>query len=111
MDARVENANPVKQLLGFGQSPWLDFIRRNFITDGSLQKLLDSDGISGITSNPSIFEKAMGSGPDYDTQFKQLAADGSKDASVIYETMAIDDIRHAADLLRPVYDRTEGTDG
>ena len=106
-----QNASPLKQLLGFGQSPWLDFIRRNFVTDGSLQKLLDNDGLSGMTSNPSIFEKAMSSGAEYDAQFKQLAAGGALDASGLYEAMAIDDIRHAADVLRPVFDRTKGLDG
>jgi transaldolase/glucose-6-phosphate isomerase len=104
-------ANPVKQLLAHGQSPWLDFIRRSFIADGSLKKLVDADGLGGVTSNPSIFEKAMGSGADYDPQFKALAAGGTHDANELYETMAVDDIRHAADVLRPVYDRTRGLDG
>ena len=105
------DANPVKQLLAHGQSPWLDFIRRSFIADGSLKKLVDADGLGGVTSNPSIFEKAMGSGADYDPQFKTLAADGVHDANDLYETMAVDDIRHAADVLRPVYERTRGLDG
>jgi transaldolase/glucose-6-phosphate isomerase len=103
--------NPVKQLLAYGQSPWLDFIRRSFIADGNLKRLVDSDGLGGVTSNPSIFEKAMGSGADYDSQFKELAAGGLHDVNELYETMAVDDIRHAADVLRPVYDRTKGLDG
>jgi transaldolase/glucose-6-phosphate isomerase len=103
--------SPVKQLLAHGQSPWLDFIRRGFVADGSLKKLVDEDGLGGVTSNPSIFEKAMGSGADYDTQFKELAASGEHDANALYETMAVDDIRHAADVLRPVFDRTRGLDG
>jgi transaldolase/glucose-6-phosphate isomerase len=103
--------NPLKQLSAYGQSPWLDFIRRSYVEDGSLKRLVDEDGLGGVTSNPSIFEKAMGSGSDYDSQFKALAASGEHDANSLYETMAVDDIRHAADVLRPVYDRTGGLDG
>ncbi len=104
-------ANPVKQLLGEGQSPWLDFIRRSFIADGSLQKLVDTDGLGGVTSNPSIFEKAMGSGNDYDAEFKTLAQGGMKDAQEIYETMAVADIQAVAKVLHPVFERTKGLDG
>jgi transaldolase/glucose-6-phosphate isomerase len=104
-------ANPVKMLLNEGQSPWLDFVRRSFILDGSLQKLVETDGLGGVTSNPSIFEKAMGSGTDYDEEFKRLAAGGEHDAQDIYETMAVADIQHVADVLRPVFDRTKGLDG
>jgi len=103
--------NPVKQLLGLGQSPWLDFIRRDFIVNGSLQRQVETDGLGGVTSNPSIFEKAMGHGTDYDEEFKMLAAGGEHDAQAIYETMAVADIRHVADVLRPVFDRTKGLDG
>ncbi len=104
-------ANPVKQLLDQGQSPWLDFVRRSFIADGSLQKLVESDGLGGVTSNPSIFEKAMGSGDDYDAEFKTLVAGGQRDAQEIYETLAVGDIQHVADVLRPVFERTKGLDG
>ena len=104
-------ANPVKQLLKEGQSPWLDFVRRSFILDGSLQKLVETDGLGGVTSNPSIFEKAMGSGTDYDEEFKHLAAAGEHDAQNIYETMAVADIQHVADVLKPVFERTKGLDG
>ncbi len=104
-------ANPVKQLLGEGQSPWLDFVRRSFVRDGSLQKLVDSDGLGGVTSNPSIFEKAMGHGTDYDDEFKQLAAGGEHDAQDIYETMAVADIQDVARVLHPVFERTRGLDG
>ncbi len=103
--------SPLKQLETFHQSPWLDFIRRGFIADGSLKKLVEEDGLKGVTSNPSIFEKAMGSGGDYDDQFKQLAGDGKHDAQSIYETMAVADIQHATEVLKPVYDATEGLDG
>ena len=105
------SANPVKQLLSEGQSPWLDFIRRSFIADGSLQKLVETDGLGGVTSNPSIFEKAMGSGNDYDDEFKTLAQGGLKDAQEIYETMAVADIQAVAKVLHPVFERTKGLDG
>jgi transaldolase/glucose-6-phosphate isomerase len=113
MDSIVTQAttNPLQQLSASGQSPWLDFIRRSFIAEGKLQKLVEEDGLGGVTSNPSIFEKAMGSGADYDDQFKQLAADGALDANQLYETMAVADIQHATENLRPVFDRTEGLDG
>ena len=104
-------ANPVKQLLSEGQSPWLDFVRRSFVRDGSLQKLVDTDGLGGVTSNPSIFEKAMGHGTDYDDEFKQLAAGGEHDAQDIYETMAVADIHDVARVLHPVFERTRGLDG
>ncbi len=107
----ARNANPVKQLLNEGQSPWLDFVRRSFVRDGSLQKLVDEDGLGGVTSNPSIFEKAMGHGTDYDEAFKQLAMGGEHDAVEIYETMAVADIQDVAEVLRPVFERTRGLDG
>jgi transaldolase/glucose-6-phosphate isomerase len=111
MDTVVQTANPIRQLSLAGQSPWLDFIRRGFIADGSLKKLVDEDGLGGVTSNPSIFEKAMGAGADYDEQFKQLVAAGEHDANALYETMAVTDIQHATEVLRPVFERTEGLDG
>ena len=103
--------SPLKQLLAEGQSPWLDFIRRSFVDDGSLKKLVDEDGLGGVTSNPSIFEKAMGSGADYDVQFKELAANGEMDANALYETMAVQDIQHVAEVLHPVFEKTKGLDG
>ena len=111
MDMQTETANPLKSLEQFGQSPWLDFIERKFLQDGSLQTLIERDGLKGMTSNPSIFEKAMGHGTNYDPGFKELAAKGDRDAQTIYETLAIQDIQHAADLLRPVYDATNKVDG
>ena len=112
MDTNQPNTgNALKQLGAYGQSPWLDFIRRSFTADGSLQTIIDRDGLRGITSNPSIFQKAMGEGTDYDAGFKQLADRGDHDALDIYEALAIEDIQHAADLLRPVYDATKGVDG
>ena len=108
----ADNAgNPLQQLGKFGQSPWLDFIQRSFIENGGLQKLVREDGLKGVTSNPAIFEKAMGHGTDYDAQFKQIVESGNTDASEIYETLAIDDIKAAADVLKPVWDETKGVDG
>ncbi|MCQ8239958.1 bifunctional transaldolase/phosoglucose isomerase [Rhizosaccharibacter radicis] len=103
--------NPLKKLEAVKQSPWLDFIQRSFIHDGSLKKLVDEDGLKGVTSNPAIFEKAMGHGTDYDDQFKQLVGGGNTDVSTLYETMAIEDIRAACAVLKPVWDATEGLDG
>ena len=112
MDTNVAKAgNALKQLAAFGQSPWLDFIRRSFTADGSLQRLIDTDGLKGITSNPSIFQKGMGEGTDYDAGFVALAALGDHDAQGIYEHLAIEDIQQAADLMRPVYEATAKVDG
>ena len=106
----VETGSPLKQLEAFGQSPWLDFIQRSFTADG-LQALIDRDGLKGITSNPAIFQKAMGEGTDYDAGFKALAERGDHDALDIYEALAIEDIQQAADRMRPVYDATGKVDG
>ena len=101
----------LQQLEQFGQSPWLDFIQRSFLSDGKMKDLIDRDGLKGMTSNPAIFEKAMGHGTDYDEGFQKLAAKGDVDARDFYEALAIEDIRNAADLLRPVYDKTKKIDG
>ena len=87
--------NPLVQLEQYQQSPWLDFIQRSFTQSGALKKLVDEDGLKGVTSNPSIFEKAMRQGSDYDNQFIQLVSSGITDVVDLYETMAIDDIRNA----------------
>ena len=102
--------NPLKRLESFGQSPWLDFIQRSFIGP-QLQELIDRDGLKGITSNPAIFEKAMGHGTDYDAGFKALADKADHDALDVYEALAVEDIQHACDALRPVYDGTHKIDG
>ena len=104
-------ANSLKQLEAFGQSPWLDFIQRSFTAEGKLQALIDRDGLKGVTSNPSIFQKAMGEGTDYDAGFKALADRGDHDAQDIYEALAIEDIQQACDVLRPVWDATGKVDG
>ena len=103
--------NPLQSLAGFKQSPWLDFIQRSFLLEGKLAAMVKDDGLKGVTSNPSIFEKAMGHGSDYDEQFKTLVAQGNSNVSDLYETMAIEDIRTAAEVLRPVWQETGGLDG
>ena len=100
--------NPLQQIGTYGQSVWLDFISRKTIHDGTLQRLIDT-GVVGMTSNPAIFEKAM-SGNEYDAEIATLARAGN-DANSIYQTLAIEDVQAAADLLRPIYDRTKGDDG
>ena len=108
---QATTGNALKQLEGFGQSPWLDFIQRSFIHDGSLKALIDRDGLKGVTSNPSIFQKAMGEGTDYDDGFKELAGRGDHDALDIYEALAEEDIQHACDVMRPVFEATKRVDG
>ncbi len=108
-DAPMGNA--LKQLELFGQSPWLDFIQRSFTDDGSLGKLIGRDGLKGVTSNPSIFQKAMGEGTDYDDGFQALAGRGDHDAQDIYEALAIEDIQRACDVMRPVFEVTGRVDG
>ena len=102
--------NPLKALNRHGQSVWLDFMRRNLIGK-ELNQLLDEDGVVGITSNPAIFEKAIGQSADYDKQFAELMAEGDRTPWVIFEELAIRDIQLAADQLRPIYDATRRRDG
>ncbi|MET1041918.1 MAG: transaldolase family protein, partial [Acidimicrobiales bacterium] len=90
-----------------GQSPWLDNLRRGWITGGELQAWVDK-GIRGITSNPSIFQKAMGTGDDYDQQLAELAGQSIDDA---YWALVVQDIEDALGILRPVYDNSDGLDG
>ena len=107
----TETGNTLKQLGESGQAPWLDFIQRSFVNDGKLKELVERDGLRGVTSNPSIFEKAMGHGTEYDAELKSIVAGGELSASDMYETCAITDIRAAADVLKPVWDETQGLDG
>ena len=102
--------NPLVQLRTAGQSPWYDYIRRTLISSGALKTLIDNDGLMGVTSNPSIFEKAIGGSADYDDQLAELA---SRMTSVkdIYEALAIRDIQDAADVMMSVYQSSEGRDG
>jgi transaldolase/glucose-6-phosphate isomerase len=97
------------QLAELGQSVWLDYIRRSFIKSGELQAFIDK-GLRGLTSNPSIFEKAITGSTDYDHDIRLLIDQGKSDEQ-IYEALVLEDIRRTADLLRPVYDRTDGFDG
>jgi len=97
------------ELADLGQAIWFDYIRRSFITSGELQALID-EGLRGVTSNPTIFEKAIAGSTDYDDALHRLVGEG-KTVEQIYEAMALDDIRRAADLLRPVYEQTDGADG
>ena len=102
--------NPLLKLESLGQSIWLDSLSRPMLTSGELQRLIAEDGLSGVTSNPAIFEKAIAESTDYDEAIRVLALAG-KGVGHIYETLVVEDIRLAADQLRPVYDRLDGKDG
>ncbi|HEX6175330.1 MAG TPA: transaldolase family protein, partial [Candidatus Binatia bacterium] len=104
--------NPLRELLNQGQSVWLDFISRQLIRSGELKRLVEEDGLRGVTSNPTIFEKAIGGSADYDESLREmLAQDRKTPVGQLYEQIAIQDIQAAADVLRPVYDQTSGADG
>ena len=102
--------NPLLQLSTFGQSIWLDYIRRQMIDSGELKKLIDEDGLKGVTSNPAIFQKAIAGSTDYDEAIRTLAQAG-KSVEAIYQALTVEDVQRAADLFRPLYDRMEGKDG
>ena len=102
--------NPLKELGALGQSIWLDYIRRDLISSGDLRRLIKDDGLRGMTSNPSIFEKAIVDSHDYDADMQAMALEG-KSASSIYEALSQRDVQSAADEFRPVYDTTDGRDG
>jgi transaldolase / glucose-6-phosphate isomerase len=103
--------NPLRQLLDYGQSMWLDYIRRDLFTTGKLKQLIDGDGLRGMTSNPSIFEKAIGESSLYDDILKSLAGRKDLDTTAKYEQIAIRDIQDAADALRGVYEESKFRDG
>jgi transaldolase/glucose-6-phosphate isomerase len=103
--------NPLQALLTYGQSMWLDYIRRDLLTSGQLKKMIDDDGLRGMTSNPSIFEKAIGESSLYDDLLQSLVARKDLDATGRYEQLAIRDIQDAADILRPVYESSKFRDG
>jgi transaldolase / glucose-6-phosphate isomerase len=103
--------NPLKALLSYGQSMWLDYIRRDLLTSGKLKAMIEEDGLRGMTSNPSIFEKAIGESSLYDDKLKELAARPDLDATARYEQIAIRDIQDAADILKPVYENSKYHDG
>src|ERR1700757_4120049 len=102
--------NPLKELLKYGQSVWLDYIRRNLITSGELQRLITEDGLRGMTSNPAIFEKAIAGSTDYQDVLQDPAS-RSLDAKGIYERIAIRDIQDAASILDQVYQSSNRLDG
>lgn len=102
--------NPLVQLGEMGQSPWLDYIHRGILASGELARLVSEDGVKGVTSNPTIFEKAISEGHEYDAQIQELAGGGAT-VPAAYTEIAAEDIRRAADVLRPVHDATSGADG
>ena len=102
--------NPLGQLAKAGQSVWFDQMERKLVSTGKLQQMIDEDDLRGLTSNPTIFEKAIGGSEDYDSQLRMLASQG-KSRDEIYDELVIEDISKAADVFRPVYDRTNGDDG
>ncbi len=108
MDKDMENR--IQQIAELGQSVWCDNISRRMIDTGELQRLIDL-GIVGVTSNPTIFMKAITGGSDYDERLQSLLAAGCEETLELYERLVIPDIADAADILRPVYDRTDGLDG
>src|SRR6266446_6748503 len=103
--------NPDKALEQHGQSVWLDFLARGFVAKGELKRLIDNDGLKGVTSNPSIFEKAIGSSDEYDGAIADALQRGDRPVAELFEHLAVEDIQHAADVLRPVYDELKGEDG
>src|SRR5690349_11900051 len=110
--AQVSGAgNRAQALESLGQSVWLDYLRRSLFTSGEFQRLIADDGLRGVTANPAIFEKAIVGSTDYLTALQQIERRNDLEPMALYETLAIDDIRQAADLLRPIYDAAGGADG
>lgn len=103
--------NPVKALTQHGQAIWLDFLARGFIANGELKALVDQDGVRGVTSNPSIFEKAIGGSNEYDGDVSELLKQHDRTVGELYEALAVEDIQRAADALHSVYDELQGADG
>src|SRR5437764_811808 len=106
----ADKRNPLIQLAEHGQAFWYDNIRRQLLVDGSLKKLVDEDGLRGVTANPTIFEQAVAAGADYDEEIRGLTRAGA-DPNAMYERLITDDVRSACDILRSVYDATNGADG
>ena len=104
------SSNPIREIAALGQSIWYDQVRRSLFTSGELSRMIEEDDLRGVTSNPTIFEKAIGGSTDYNEALAVLAEQGLG-VNEIYESLALDDIGRAADLLRPVYDRTGAVDG
>src|ERR1700757_315345 len=106
----VQGGNPLKGLLAYGQSPWLDFIRRDILLNGDLKKMIADDGLRGMTSNPAIFEKAITAGDDYKDIINAPDAKSST-ATELYEKIAIRDVQDATDIFKTVYTESKGRDG
>src|SRR5215468_5200620 len=102
--------NPLLQLLDCGQSYWLDNLTRDMLTSGELRQRVTKQGLRGITSNPATFHKAIMGSQEYDAQLRQLVDEG-KDVAEIYEQLTVTDVQHACDILRPVYEASDGVDG
>lgn len=111
LESSKATRNPLQELLNYGQSMWLDYIRRDLFTTGKLKQMIANDGLRGMTSNPAIFEKAIADSSLYDDQLKALASRKDLDATGRFEQIAIRDIQDAADTLRPVYDESNFRDG
>src|SRR4051794_30559556 len=111
MTTSTQVQNRLRQLTELGQSIWLDYIRRTLITGGELKRLVDEDGLGGVTSNPAIFEKAIEGSDDYRDAIEEISKDPGLSPKDVFERLAIKDIQDAADVLRPVYDRTKAHDG
>ena len=108
----ITSTNPLKALASYGQSVWLDYIRRDLITSGKLQRLIDEDGVSGITSNPTIFAKALAGDSEYDSAIRSiLESSPDLNSQTLFERIEAQDLQMAADLFRPIYERTRGNDG
>ncbi|MGH9786267.1 MAG: transaldolase [Terriglobia bacterium] len=104
------SANPLKRLTALGQSVWFDYIRRDLYQGPELKRLIEEDGLRGMTSNPTIFQKAIAETQLYDDDIRRLAANGASPAAIV-ESLAVEDVRRAADMFRPVHERTRGDDG
>src|SRR5665811_419309 len=102
--------NPLKKLGTLGQSIWLDYIRRDLIASGELRRLIEEDGLLGMTSNPSIFEKAIAESHIYDQDISEIALK-EKNIQLIYETICLRDVQNAADEFKTIYEKTDGKDG
>jgi transaldolase / glucose-6-phosphate isomerase len=106
----AKGANPLKALLSYGQSPWMDYIRRDLLTSGQLKRMIDQDGLMGMTSNPTIFEKAITGSKDY-ADILESPEVRNLDAKAVFEKIAIRDVQDAADIFKPVYQQSKRRDG
>jgi transaldolase len=104
------NENPLPKVHTFGQSIWLDLLQRGMVASGELERMIDDDGLRGMTSNPTIFDKAIGGSQDYDEAIRSLTLAG-KNVAQIYQTLTLEDVQRAADVFRPLYEQSQGGDG